>query len=114
MKNRQLHIGLGNALNERLVVENIFVSAVNKYNLFDNTKTSRVPSTIKSIVEREGYGFGLGARIIGNSIIVDMFPNNSLANQLFAEVCEYIKNELFLLFNNQIREVNENDFISTH
>jgi hypothetical protein len=114
MNRRQFRIELADVPNDRQTVESIFLSVAKKFGFFDNTITSRIPDTIKSVVEREGYGFGFGARIVGNSIIVDMFPNNSPAEELYAGVCKYIEVRLIQLFNNRICEVSEKEFIPTH
>ena len=56
---------------DKAVVDKIFLAALNKFNLYDNTYTSRVPHTIRSIVEGKGVGFGLGARVVENYIYVE-------------------------------------------
>lgn len=94
-------------------MESVFINATQKFSLFDNTRTSRVSNTIKSVVEKNGFGFGFGARYKNGLIIIDMFPNNGSEN-LFIQVSEFIKNELFQAFKNQINEVGESEFISTH
>ena len=89
---------------DKTTVERIFLAALTKFNLFDNTETSRVPDTIKSVVEGEGYGFGLGARVVGNSIFID-FNHPKNAAYKFDEVREFILNELQKVFQNEPQEI---------
>ena len=89
---------------DKTTVERILLAALTKFNLFDNTKTSRVSDTIKSVVEGKGYGFGLGARVVGNSIFIDFnYPTN--AAYKFDEVREFILNELQKVFQNEPQEI---------
>jgi hypothetical protein len=116
MNKRQLQIKWESKVDERRSVENIFILATEKFHLFDNTPTSRVPNTIKSIVERDGFGFAFGARVVSDLIIVDMFPRKSPSEQLFAEICNFLQTELFKIFPTQIREFEDEEpgFIPTY
>ena len=77
---------------DRKIVEEILLATVAKFNLFDNTSTSRVPDTIKSMVERNGYGFGLGARVVGNSIFVDFNSTKGICKNLNRSINSFLMN----------------------
>ena len=114
MIKRQIHIAYKDIVVDRPVVDKIFSAAAKMFNLFDNTLTSRVPNTIKSIVEKDGYGFGLGARVVDKLIVVDFFPNRSPVSLIFDDVCQYIDTELSLAFPENLHEAKEHEFVPTH
>jgi hypothetical protein len=62
-----------------------------EYSLFDNTLDSDVPDTIVSLTEGQYQGFGMGARRVGNRIIIDFVPKR--ARDL--EKCQKLEQELF-------------------
>lgn len=113
MKEAQIHIETSDIVKDQLIVREILVDAQKKFSLFDNSETSRVPKTIISIVEREGYGFGLGARIVNNLIIVD-FSRHKSQSRVFGDVYEFITSKLFSTFSQNAKRAEENDFIPTH
>jgi hypothetical protein len=104
MKLSQVEIKTANLDTDKKIVEGIFLAATVKFNLFDNTETSKVPDTIKSIVERKGFGFGLGARVVGNSIFVD-FNRMKGDSQKFEQVHQFISEELKRTFQCDLLEV---------
>ena len=115
IRKSQVEIKIRNLDTDRVTVEKILLTSAAKFALFDNTHTSRVPNTIRSIVEREGYGFGLGARILESSIFVDFNrPKND--SPKFDEVREFILNELRTAFQSELHEVWENNpaYCKTH
>jgi hypothetical protein len=83
-----------------------------KFGLFDNTTSSTVPQTIRSIIEKDRYGFGLGARIVGETLVVDIFPNKSPSNK-FEEICDHLTAQVFKCFPKCAREVSEAEIIGT-
>jgi hypothetical protein len=89
---------------DKAVVEKIFIAVAGKFNLYDNTHESRVPETIKSIVEAKGFGFGLGARVVKELIFVH-FHRPKTNSPKFDQVREFILNELQDSFNRELLEV---------
>ncbi len=110
MNKAQVHIESGNIANDQLLVRDIIVETRDRFKLFDNRETSRVPKTIISIVEREHYGFGLGARIVDKLIIVD-FNRGKSPSPAFDDVYKFIAAKLFAAFPQNAKEANENEFI---
>lgn len=99
----------------RKTVEKVFLAAAEKFNLHDNSETSRVPDTIRSIVEGKGFGFGMGGRVVAGAIYVDFFPNANDSVK-FREVHDYILSELQTAFHVQFQETFEDhpEYRKTH
>ena|SRR5579862_7341126 len=93
---------------DRAAVKKILLAAADKFNLRDNSETSRVPDTIRSVVEGKGFGFGLGARVLGNSIFVD-FNRRSNNSPKFDEVHDFILDELKNAFSTGLEEIWEDN-----
>jgi hypothetical protein len=104
----QIEIESTNLDSDRAMVEEILLAAANKFNLYDNSHTSRVPNTIRSIVEGDGFGFGLGARVVQSSIFVD-FLRSKNSSQKFNDVHAFILGELREVFEMELQEVWEGD-----
>jgi hypothetical protein len=104
----QIQIKGDNVANDRLVVEQIMLAAAKKFDLFDNTVTSRIPDTIKSFVEREHSGFGLGSRIVDGLIIIDFCPRGGIP-QKFHEIYHDVATESAQKFPGGVKEVSEED-----
>lgn len=100
---------------DKAIVEKILLAALDKFNLYDNSDTSQVPYTIRSIVEGKGFGFGLGARVVGNFIFVD-FNRRSSDSPKFTEVHDFILNELKDAFHVELEEIFEDNptYCKTH
>jgi hypothetical protein len=108
LKKSQVRIEFANLDADRVVVEKILLAAADKFNLYDNTETSRVPDTIKSVVESKGFGFGVGARVVKNSIFVD-FNRGKNDSPKFDEVHDFILSELQNVFQKRPQEIWEDD-----
>jgi hypothetical protein len=106
MERKQIQILSHDVLKDSLVVEKIFLNAAEKFSLFDNTTTSRVPKTIKSLVEGNGFGFGMGGRIVNEYIIVDFNARGSTSDK-FQKLYQFMLTELSSSFV-KVREVSEN------
>lgn len=106
MKKSQVQIRPENLDESKVVVEKILLTAATEFNLYDNSHTSRVPNTIGSIVEGNGFGFGLGARLVADSIVLDFMPDKNESPK-FSEVRDYIVNELRNAFQTGLKEVFE-------
>jgi hypothetical protein len=89
---------------DKAVLEKILLSAASKFNLYDNSDESRVPHTIRSIAERKGFGFGLGARVVENYIFIDFMRGRSQSPK-FDEVHDFILNELKAIFHIELEEI---------
>lgn len=108
VRESQIKIESANLDSDRAAVEKVLLAATNKFNLYDNSHTSRVPGTIRSIVEGNGFGFGLGARVVQNSIFVD-FNRDKNNSQKFDDVHVFILDELREVFEIELLEVWEDD-----
>jgi hypothetical protein len=108
MERNQIQLKSKDILRDKLVVEKILLNVAEKFHLFDNTITSKVPNTIKSLVEREHYGFGIGARVVAELIIVDFVPHKNPPPR-FEELCRDIKTDLFHAFPGKAKEFDENE-----
>src|SRR3569833_2113288 len=82
-------------------VECVLVSAASRFRLADNTATSRVPNTIRSYAEKPGYGFGLGARVVRDLVVVD-FNRRSEPSPDFPAAVEHIHSELRRIFGDRV------------
>jgi hypothetical protein len=104
MKRSQVEVKTTKLEVDKKIVETILLAASAKFNLFDNTHTSRVPDTIRSILESNGHGFGLGARVVGNSIFVDF---NGIKGDMhkFDQVHQFILDELKQNFRSEFPEI---------
>jgi hypothetical protein len=107
-KKSQIQIETANLNESKVIVEKILLTSVEKFNLYDNSHTSKVPDTIRSIVEEKGFGFGLGARIAKDIIYVDFFPKKNPSPK-FYEVHQFILSELRKAFQLELREIEEGD-----
>ena len=91
-------------------VEKLLIATANKFNLVDTTVTSRVEHTIKCYSEKLGAGFGLGARMAGDLIIVDLNPVGRHTKN-FSAVLEFIKSELERMFGSRLRIATTDNYI---
>lgn len=113
MEKIQIHIKIDDVVKDHQTVERILVEACEKFQLYENTKTSKVPQTLISIIEHEQSGFGLGARIVEKRIIVDFFPHKH-GSPKFDDVCDFVMSKLFLAFPERARKATEVEFISLY
>jgi hypothetical protein len=113
-KGNQVKIVSPNLDASRTIVDGILLAAASKFNLYDNSHTSRVPDTIKSIVEGNGFGFGIGARVAGGAIFVD-FNSRAKDTSKYKEVRDFIFVELQKAFHVELQEIFEDnaDFVRT-
>ena len=111
----QVRIEVKNLDDDRACVEKILLTAREKFDLHDNSHTSRVPNTIRSIVEAKGFGFGLGARVVGATIFVD-FGRHKSESPKFDQVHDYILGELKAAFQIELDEIREDNpaYCKTH
>ena len=101
MNVQQLHIRDSVPSEDVQHVERVLLNAASRFALADNTHTSRVPNTIRSYSEKLGYGFGLGARVVRDLIIVD-FNRRSEPSPEFPAVVEHIHSELRRVFGDRV------------
>jgi hypothetical protein len=91
-------------------VEQVLVTAASKFWLVDTTVTSRVPLTIKCYSEKLGNGFGLGARIVDNLIVLDFNAVGGNTNS-FSTTMKFIISELNLLFGHRLQPATKENYI---
>jgi hypothetical protein len=94
-------------------VEKVLAAAAERFGLFDNTVTSRVPNTIRSLGEKNGTGFGLGARVVEPLILVDFYPRSGRTEK-FNLVFEHITSELQKLYGERFAFANVQNYIETN
>ena len=110
MKFQQLHIRKAASCEDRERVERILVAAAQHFGMEDNTVTSGVPDTIRSYVERIGYGLGIGARIVGELVVVEFNRRGELSPDFRAAV-EHITSKLRQEFGERVYPPEESDQI---
>ena len=105
----QLHVQIASG-EDRNRIEKLLIATANKFALVDTTVTSRVEQTIKCYSEKLGAGFGLGARMAGDLIIVDF---NAIGGHTknFSAVLEFIKSELERMFGSRLRMATADNYI---
>jgi len=108
MKN-QLHIKAAANVDDRARVEQILVSAAEKFAMLDTTVTSRVPNTIRCYSESGRRGFAIGARVVDKIVIVDLFDREN--SPRFPDVEEYIISELRRVFGERISVPKESEMV---
>ena len=102
----QFQIKAANVDEEGIQVRKIMLDAASKYGLFENTTTSEVPHTILSLVERSGFGFGLGSRISDGLILVDFNPRGGDLAKL-DQIKTHLRHALGRLFRARLMEIME-------
>jgi hypothetical protein len=107
----QFHIRLASGIDDQILVKQILLSAAEKFGVADNTVTSREPETICCLTERPGYGFGLGARVVGEMVIVDFNPHGE-TSPLFCAVEDFIKTESIRVFGERVYFPTSSEYIS--
>lgn len=106
MKKKQFQLESEDIFHDSLCVQKILFAAAHKFDLFDNTVTSRMPNTINSFSEREHFGFGLGARIADKLILIDFNPRGGMSEKL-NNIIQCIKTELLHAFPGKVKEICE-------
>jgi hypothetical protein len=111
----QIQIEIPNLDEGKAIVENILLAALDKFNIYDNSHTSRVSETIRSIVEGKGFGFGLGARVANDIIYVDFCPGKNNSSK-FNEVHRFVLAELRKAFQLELKEIEQGNpaFLRTY
>jgi hypothetical protein len=108
MTRKQIQIEIANLSTDKTVVDQVLLMVLGKFDLYDNTDTSRVPDTIRSIVESKGFGFGLGARVKGDLILVDFNPRGRTASR-FQEIYDFLLSKFSDVFSGKLKIVQEDD-----
>lgn len=91
-------------------VERVLILAASHFGMADTTVTSRVPQTIRCFSQRVGYGFAIGARVVGDLIIIDFFPGKE-PSEHFEPVKERITSELERIFKGRFYVPQPTEFI---
>jgi hypothetical protein len=107
----QLHIQDASGVEARARVEQLLVAAATEFGVVDTTVTSRVPDTIRCYSERIGHGFAIGARVVGNLIIVDFYTGKEPSPR-FPAVEERLTSELRRIFGERIIVPKASDYIA--
>jgi hypothetical protein len=76
----------------------------------DTTVTSRVPQTIRCFSQKVGYGFAIGARVVGDLIIVD-FRLGKEPSDHFEPIKARITSELERMFKERYYIPQPSEFI---
>jgi hypothetical protein len=95
---------------DRSRVDEVLMAAAARFELFDNSITSRVPDTIRSLVEKIGAGFGLGACVVDGLIVLDFHPCGERSEK-FSAVLEFITSGLQRIFGARLSIVAPEDCI---
>jgi len=97
---------------DRQVVEKVLDATAKQFGLVDNTVTSCVPNTIRSLVEEIGARFGLGARVVESLILVDFNPRCGRTDK-FNLVFEDITAKLQKIFEERFSFAKTDNYIKT-
>ena len=106
----QIHIKEAANAPDKAIIEQILVSAAERFTALDNTVTSRVPDTIICYTESFGAGFALGARGVGEIIVIEVFPGREPSPN-FPAVESQISSELRRCFGKRVFFPKEGQFI---
>ena len=106
----QIHIKEAANAPDKATIKQILVSAAERFTALDNTVTSRVPDTIICYTESFGVGFAFGARVVGEIIIVDLFPGREPSPN-FPAVEKKISSELRRCFGERLYFPKQSEFI---
>jgi hypothetical protein len=106
----QLQIKAAANAGDRARLELILVSAAEKFAMLDTTITSRVPDTIRCYSETFKGGFAVGARVVGEVVIVDLSAGRQ-ASPRFPAVEEHIISELRRVFDERIHVPKDSEII---
>jgi hypothetical protein len=106
----QIHILDASSIEDRTRVEQVLVSAAEKFSIADTTVTSRVSNTIRCYSERLGYGFAIGGRVVGKHVIVDFYSGKETSSN-FPVIEQHITLELRRIFGDRIHAPKESDYI---
>ena len=109
--NSQLHIKGAANKGDKSRVERILVSAAEQFAMLDTTVTSRVSDTIRCYSESEKGGFAVGARVVGQFVIIDFTPGKVVSLR-FASVEEHISSELRRVFGERVLAPKGLEFIT--
>jgi hypothetical protein len=107
----QLHIQGASGVEDKARVEQVLVATATEFGIFDTTVTSRVPDTIRCYSERIGHGFAIGARVVGDLIIVDFYAGKEPSPR-FPAVEERLTSELRRIFGERIIIPKASDYIA--
>ena len=108
----QIHIRNSSSLEDRARVEQILVFAARKFGFADTSVTSRVPDTIRCYSERVGFGCAIGARVVGELVIVDFYDGKEPSPN-FPAVEKHITDELHRNFGHRIYIPKVSEYIPT-
>jgi hypothetical protein len=112
MEKHQFHIEIVSH-EDKSRVEQVLDTASSQFELVDTTVTSRVPLTIRCYSEKSGAGFGLGARIAGDLIVVDFNALEGHTNS-FLVVMRSITSELQQMFGNRMQAATKDNYIKAN
>jgi hypothetical protein len=106
----QLHIQAASGTEDRAQVEQILASVAKEFGIVDTTVTSCVPDTIRCYSEHIGHGFAIGARVVGNLIIVD-FNAGKEPSPGFPAFEKRVTSELRRIFDERVINPEASDYI---
>lgn len=98
---------------DRARVEQILISAADRFGMLDTSVTSRVPDTIRCYSETLKGGFATGARVVGDLVIVDLSAGRTPSPR-YPEVEAYFTAELQRAFGDRGCAVTESQHIPPH
>jgi hypothetical protein len=106
----QFHINGIAREQDRTKVEQILIATAERFGMLDTTVTSRVPDTIRGYSESIRGGLFIGARIVGNIIIVDISEGKQKSLR-YSDVEQSLAAGLQERFGNRVSGVDEREHI---
>lgn len=109
----KVHVHIENAANaeDKGRVKHILATAAERFAMLDTTVTSRVPDTICGYSESYKGGFFIGARVVGDVIIVDLSIGRNESPPRYPEVERFVVSELLEVFGTRMCLAERDKFI---
>jgi hypothetical protein len=104
------HIKASDCAEDRAKVEQVLVTAAERFGMLDTSVTSRVPDTIRCYAESAKGGFATRGRVVGDIIIVDVVAGR-VPSPRYPEILAHFSSELQMVFGDRVCVATESEQI---